>query len=307
MNSKATYTLVGIFVLVLGAALIGGILWLGSGQAGKDYDSYVVYMSESVSGLSKDAAVKYRGVNVGHVRSITLDPDNPQRVRLLLGIREGTPIKTDTVATLETQGLTGLANINLTGGSRDAPPLKAAPGQRYPVIKSRPSLLGRLDRTLSKLLENLTETSNRMNDLLGSDNRKLVATSLKNLNVITTTLAAQSKTLTRSLADFAGTMRNARTASRQLPDLLSDISNAANSLQTMASSVATASTSVRKAVDATSNNVGQIAADTIPQAHALLDELRQTSENVRQLTEELKRDPSMLLYGAPSAPPGPGE
>ena len=115
MDSKVNYTLVGLFVLVLGTALVAVGLWLGATRSEKDYVSYVAYVSESVSGLNTKAAVKYRGVDVGLVRDIALDRDNPERVRLLFDIVRGTPVKQDTVAVLATQGITGLAYIDGRG------------------------------------------------------------------------------------------------------------------------------------------------------------------------------------------------
>ena len=103
MESKVNYTLVGLFVLVLGSALIGALVWLTAGRTAKVYDTYAAYMTESVSGLNLKAKVKYRGVDVGEVREIALDHDNPERVRLLLDIQRGTPVKVDTVAILATQ------------------------------------------------------------------------------------------------------------------------------------------------------------------------------------------------------------
>ena len=152
MEPKVNYLVVGLFVAVLGATILAGILWLGKTDYRGAYERYEAYMRESVAGLSVDSTVKYRGVDVGRVREIALNPDNPEEVRLTLDISRGTPIKTDTIAVLETQGLTGLATINLTGGSREAPPLQALEGQAYPVIKTGPSLMFRLDDAISRLL-----------------------------------------------------------------------------------------------------------------------------------------------------------
>ena len=81
MEERVNYFLVGLFTLVLGAALVGGVLWLGSGKSQrKSYDVYLVDMTESVSGLSLDSAVKYRGVEVGRVRRIELVPDDGEVV-----------------------------------------------------------------------------------------------------------------------------------------------------------------------------------------------------------------------------------
>jgi phospholipid/cholesterol/gamma-HCH transport system substrate-binding protein len=181
MNGKVNYIAVGLFVILLTVALIAGVLWLGAGGSRKEDVPYVVYMNESVSGLSKDAPVNYRGVNVGRVKAIKLDPNDPRRVRILLLVRPGTPIKEDTVATLELQGLTGIANINLTGGSPDSPLLKPQPGQRYPVIKSKTSLLGRLDQSITTLLNNLIESSNKLNQVLGPNNQRALGQTLNHM------------------------------------------------------------------------------------------------------------------------------
>ena len=112
------YSVVGAFVLILGALLIAGVLWLASGGAlQKSYNQYLAIADESVAGLNLNAPVKYNGVDVGKVRKIWLDPVNPQRVILLFAIERGTPIKEDTIAVLKTQGLTGIAYVELSGGA----------------------------------------------------------------------------------------------------------------------------------------------------------------------------------------------
>ncbi len=106
METKVSYAIVGAFVLVLSVAIAGGVLWISSGRvARKDYDTYLAYFTESVSGLNRQAPVKYKGVEVGSVREIGLDPTDPQRVQLVLAIERGVPIKQDTVAVLSVQGL----------------------------------------------------------------------------------------------------------------------------------------------------------------------------------------------------------
>lgn len=307
MNAKVTYISVGIFVLVFTTALIGGVLWLGSGNAGKSYSDYLVYMTQSVSGLSKDSSVKYRGVAVGRVRDIQLDPNDPQRVRLLLEIEQGTPIKTDTVATLETQGLTGLAAVNLTGGSRGAPMLQAKAGQRYPVIPSKPSLWGSLPETVPALVNKLSQASDAFSRLLSRKNRQAVAGILADLHTTSRTLAEHSKSMARALDDFSATLRNTRKASRQLPALLRQLQQSAAALDRMAQSLGHAGNSVTQAVTAGRKNLRRFSNQVVPQTQALVSELQQTAANLRQLSEELKRDPSILLYGAPAPAPGPGE
>jgi len=157
METKVNYVAVGVFVLILGAALVTGGLWLASGGAfQKQYDLYRAIEDESVAGLNLNAPVKYNGVDVGKVRDIQLDPANPDRVLLLFAIEHGTPIKEDTVAVLKTQGLTGIAYVELSGGGRDSPLLRPAAQGEYPVIRTKPSLAARLENVLTSVLRSST-------------------------------------------------------------------------------------------------------------------------------------------------------
>ena len=126
METKVSYAQVGGFVVILGTLLVAVILWLASGGAfQKAYDLYLAISEESVAGLNLNAPVKYNGVDVGRVRQIRLDPANPEQVNLLFAIERGTPIRQDTVAVLKTQGLTGIAYVELSGRGRQIVLLQA--------------------------------------------------------------------------------------------------------------------------------------------------------------------------------------
>ena len=124
-----------------------------------------------MAGLNLNAPVKYNGVDVGKVREIGLDPGNPERVNLLFAIERGTPIKVDTIAVLKTQGLTGIAYVEFSGGAPGAPPLRIIAGNKYPVIRTKPSLSARLENMLTKVLAKLDSTSNNINAVLSEENR----------------------------------------------------------------------------------------------------------------------------------------
>lgn len=308
MTTNTTqYTLVGLFVIGLGAALIAGVLWLGSGEVGREYQLYHVYMTDSVAGLSRDGAVKYRGVDVGRVRNIRLAPGNPELVQLLLEVEVGTPVMDDTIATLETQGLTGLAYVNLLGGSRSAAPLTKKPDQKYPVIPSRPSVWGRLDRSLGELVDNLIEASKLLKTLLSDENQQLLVTTLRNLSQVTQTMASRSDTVGEALDDLAGTLHNARNASEGLPDLVAQLQRSAASLEAMANEIAAAGSELRQTVRTRGEELGRFTGSALPDAAVMTQELRRAAENFRRLSESLQRDPSILLRGTSAPPPGPGE
>lgn len=314
MTPKSSYVLVGLFVLLLGVALIGGILWLSTGGPPKDFDFYLVYMTESVSGLSIDAPVKYKGVNVGRVRDIRLNPVNPEEVRLLLVVQEGTPINADTRATLEVQGLTGVAHVNLSGGGPDSAPLLKERDEPYPVIDTNPSLLSRLDDSVSQLLDNLIDSSARLNELLSEDNRDAVHATLENIGQMTANFAAQSERLDTLVDKVERTLENTYSATERLPRLVEQIEASAAAFETMSNTLNETGVALRGAGDelqqtisATGQDLRGFTADSLPEASALVAELRVAARNLRRMSERLQSDPSMILFGPPKPEAGPGE
>ncbi len=305
MESKVNFAVVGAFVLILGALLIGGVLWLSSGKSyRKAYDTYLIYMSESVSGLSLDAPVRYRGVQVGGVRRIELAPGNAELVQLTLDIEHGTPVKRDTVATLRVQGLTGIAHVELSGDSRDAPPLKPGPGEKYPVIPTGPSLMLRLDTAVTALFTNLNRSSESVNALLDEENRVALRRTLANLERLSGTLAAQTGAIDAGLNHASRAMENTARltalASAELPQLLQRIQRSADTFDRMSNETARAGSSAASAIES-------VRAEALPEARQAIAELRELTASLRRFSDTLERNPGMLLQGRPNLPPGPGE
>jgi len=307
MTGKPNYVLVGLFILVLTLTLIAGVLWLGSGGAGRTYDEYLVYMQESVSGLSRDNAVKYHGVVVGRVHSISLDPKRAGEVRLLLQIDAGTPIRQDTVATLEAQGLTGLAYINLTGGSADSPALQTGPGEQHPVITSRPSAWGRLDHAVEELATRMISVSERFELLLSDENLSHIGRSFAQLDELSSALAARSGAMSDAIDDLTITMHSARDSSAELSGLITQLRNTANALERMADEIRDTGVTVRQVVEARDRDLQRFTGEALPEAAAMINEARRAAQNLRRFSEQLERDPGMILRGRAARMPGPGE
>jgi len=301
MEEKVNFALVGVFVLALGAALIAGVLWLSSGGAyRRTYDTYQTYMNESVSGLSRDAPVRYRGVEVGRVRRMSLAPAHMEQVQLTLDIERGTPVKQDTVAVLRVQGLTGIAYVELSGGSSDSPDLEARPGDAYPVIRSGPSLMVRLDSAVSALLTNANRTSVSMNALMDEDNRREFKLILAELQLLAKTLAARSAAIDSAIANTARTMDNTARLSADLPRLVERIQQSADRFDRMSSDVAQAGTGARA-------DLREAAGEVVPEVRLLASELREVTGSLRRFSEQLEQNPSTLLFGRPAPKRGPGE
>lgn len=320
MEPKVNYTLVGLFVFVLGTASIAAVLWLSRADYRGVYDRYYVYMKESVSGLSADASVKYHGVDVGRVKEIVLNPKNPEEVRLALDLVRGTPIKENTVAVLETQGLTGLTTVNLMGGTRDSPLLTVKPGEHYPVIQTRPSFYFRLDSAISRILsdQSLPVLLNNLNNL-ASDARGLVdAQSRADLKRLLGNLAKITQTLATHHEELADAIAKARTAldhfavlglrmGDQLPEVINDAKGSIRSFQDMTQNIARASASIQATLDGNRGDLEQFTGQTLAETGLLVAELRQLTATLQRLAQELEREPNLLVFGRPHTPLGPGE
>ena len=304
MEEKVNFALVGIFVLALSAALIAGVLWFSGGKSYRTtYDTYQIYMTESVSGLNINAPVRYNGVEVGRVQKIALAPDNIEQVQLTLGIERGTPIKEDTRAVLQTHGLTGLTFVELSGGSRDAATLQIRQNEKFPVIKTGPSLMSRLYTSVSTLLINLNRTSENLNALLDEDNRRAIKHTLANIEVLSHTLAVRSNSIDSSLSNAAHTLDNTARFSDELPQLAKRIQKSADAFDRMTTELGRASISTRATMDSSQ----KFTSETLPEVQQLVEELEELSRSLRRVSGELEQNPSVLLRGKSPAKRGPGE
>jgi len=322
METKVNLSLVGAFFIVLTVAMISGGLWLSSGMYNrKAYDVYETYMTESVSGLNLNSTVRYRGVEVGYVRQIMLAPGNVEQVRVRLDIERGTPVKVDTVAVLQTQGLTGISYVELRGGRKDSPVLRAEPGQGVPVIASGPSLIDRLETAAPLLMANLSRAVDNLNSVLDESNRKALRSTLADLALLTQTLARRASTIDATLAGAARTMDGTARAGAQLPQLVQRFERAADALERMATDVSDASDSARStldrargtldsarsALDGSRGDVAQFTATALPETRELVAELRGLTATMRRVVDEVERNPGVLVQGRAPAKRGPGE
>ncbi len=280
METKVNFSIVGAFVIVLGAALIAGALWLASGGAWqKEYDTFWAIENESVAGLNLNAPVKYNGVDIGKVSRIDLDRANPERVILSFAIERGAPVKEDTIAVLKTQGLTGITYVELSGGALNSPPLRAVAPNRYPVIQTKPSLSARLENVLTSVLGKLDSTSNNINAVLSPENQSA----------------------------FKNILGNTAQATAKLGPLIDRVGRSADSIGKMGTDLSNAGASASKAADGLGAGVKRLGSETLPEIEHLLGELGSLSNSLKRLSDQTTRDPSGLIFGRTPVPSGPGE
>ncbi len=312
----------GAFVLLLSAILIVAVLWLASGGSlHKKVDLYVAMIEESVAGLNINAPVKYHGVDVGKVQNIRLDPANPERVQILLALKRGTPIKVDTVAVLKTQGLTGIAYVELDGGTKNSAPLVATGQNKYPIIQTKPSLSTRLENVLTSVLAKLDNTSSQIDSLLSEENQQAFKSALADIALVSKTIATRKTEIDAGIVNAARAADNTARATQKLNPIIdkieplvdelnntiAQINRSATAIENAGNAAAIASTSAGKTVESVGTNIENYTAETLPDVQRLLGELNALSISLKRLVEQTERDPASLLRGRSSVPDGPGE
>jgi phospholipid/cholesterol/gamma-HCH transport system substrate-binding protein len=285
MDTKAHYTIVGLMVVILGSAIIAAVVWLSVGWDRPVYHTFLVYMDQSVSGLSVEAPVRYNGVTVGYVQSMRLNPKNAQEVVVTLQINEGTPVTTSTIATLTAQGITGIAYIDLSAKTPNAPLMKIHDDPPYPVIPSEPSLMVQLSSLVKDASVQFQGVSTSVQRVLDAENAANIRQILINLNTITQNLAANQMQLNNIVQSATQVFNNTAVASQQFPELLKNLNQSVISLNQAA---------------------GMARAGMVP-ALSLLSHLDTISGNIEVFSEELKENPAIIVRGKAEGPLGPGE
>ncbi|HCX3598659.1 TPA: MCE family protein [Legionella pneumophila] len=307
MESKTNYTIVGLIVLILTAGLLSAGLWLSVGFNQKEYTSYTVYLKESVSGLSVESPVKFNGVQVGYVKEIKLNKNDPRQVELLLNIEKSTPITTSTSATLISQGITGVTYVGLSAGSSELTPLRKMPGEPYPVIPSKPSLLNQLDAVLKEVAENVGAVSEKAQLIFNEENADNVRKSLANIERITEIIADKGQTIDSSLNNLDVFVANMAKTSKQFPQLIKDLKTGVSKFKSLADNMSAAGKDVSKTMIAGKNTIDQISQQAIPPAVILLRRLNAISANLEKVSNEMRQNPSVIIRGTKAPKLGPGE
>lgn len=244
METKANFVLIGA-VTVLGVlGLLGLLVWFAKVEIDRQYAWYEV-LFDNVSGLGMAGDVQYNGLSVGQVIGLGLDADDPGLVRVRIEVAAGTPIKTDTTAQLNSQGVTGVAYVSLSGGSADAPLLLESDGAGdIPEIPSERSVIQALTEDAPDLVAEAVEAIREIRNFLGPENQQSVATTLRNLE-------SASGNLETALSDFSD-------ISRTVSDGTAEISKFTGRLDDIGTTVQTSLIKINETLDVAKLAIAQI-------------------------------------------------
>jgi phospholipid/cholesterol/gamma-HCH transport system substrate-binding protein len=308
METRASYVLVGGFVLALIAATFAFVIFLARFNLESGTDTYMVNFTGSVSGLEVGSKVRLRGVPIGSVGTIRISHRDISKIRVLLDIDHGTPIKEDMVASLALEGITGVASVSITGGTQDAPRLRKKDGEDYPEIPSRPSTLEKVLEDLPLILERVGTISDRLVAILSEENRASVAETLENVRKLTSTLAARTDTIDAMLTDAnetaAAFRRTAATVekavdniNRRIDPLGDQAQHGIADLRRASESFVQVADKLDKLVEENRRPISDFSSTGLYELSQFLVEARSLVSNLNELTLQIQRDPAKFFFG----------
>ena len=281
METRASYLLVGGFVLILVFGLVGFVIWLAKFQFDATFHRYEVRVDGSVTGLTVGSPVRHSGVRTGEVIEIKLDYDNPGQVIITIEVEAATPIRSDTLASLETTGITGGKYVLLSGGSPDKPALKPTPETPRPVIASRPSTLDQVLEGAPELVEAVNLLLAQANALLNPDNRARIGATLDNIATFTDVLASRADQIAVLIDDAAGVMANMRDASASLNELTTNLTEDSQRLSGEA-------TRALGAIESAAGSVKTTVGSAAQEVEGMVEEFRNTAQAMQGVADEAR-------------------
>ncbi len=303
MYSRVNYAIVGLFVVLFGAGLVAFTFWLAKYGMHNEYTLYKLEMKESVSGLSKDSTVRLRGVDVGHVSEIRINPNNIEQIEVLVKIDSNVPIKEDMKAHTEMLGITGLLAIEIDGGSNKAKLLTAKDGE-IPVIKTEPSWFSKTSKDLGNMAEDLEKVLGKTSTLLSEKNIENFSKILENIEKITTRGEALEKKAMESLSEFDQRMKEYNASIARITQDFSSIKNATvpaiDKIYQASRNFNHLTRKVEKSLDRGDYDMRTI-------LDPMMVEINMLSEQVNDIANEFKESPSDIFFKSRKQRLGPGE
>ncbi|MDI3468338.1 MAG: hypothetical protein OJF62_000401 [Pseudolabrys sp.] len=296
METKANYTLIGLFTVAVIVVAFGFIYWFQHVGGGGERAVYRVMFHSPVSGLRTGSAVLFNGIQVGVVTGLTLEPDNPNEVSTLISIDKSVKLRPDTRVGVEFQGLTGIAAVALAGGSPGEPPL-VGNAKNPPTLSASPA-------STQDVTQGAREVLARIDDFI-EENRAAFRSTLNNIDTFTGALAQNSKRIDAILAGLqnltggengkGGDLNDAAHSIRELADKLNG--STADKLDATLDSIHTLADNLDKRTDSITKNINELTTTGTRQINAVSKDLQRTLSTVDRTVNNIDKNPSRLLFG----------
>lgn len=303
MYSRVNYTIVGIFVLIFGTGMVWFAFWLAKYDLQQEFDTYRLEMKESVAGLSIDSDVQLRGVEIGRVSKIQINPKNIETIEVFVEIKRGIPIKEDMVASTQMFGVTGLLSIEISGGTNAAKTL--VPTQEYiPLIKTRPSFLTKLTGDINGVGSKIEDLLLKSQKLLSDQNIETMGNILDNTEKVTARAEELEDKVIIALEELNMTLKEFRISMAQVTKDFSAMKEVTvptiDKLMETSRNFNRVTLKVEKSIERGDYNLKKIFEPMLVDIDILLAQLNDMSRSI-------ENNPSDLLFKSRKSMKGPGE
>jgi phospholipid/cholesterol/gamma-HCH transport system substrate-binding protein len=295
MENQSHSLVAGLFVVLLTVAVIAGALWLGPPKGPKLLPIDLV-TRHSVSGLKADAPVEFRGVDIGHVESITFDPRQRGQIRVRVAVDPTTPLTQSTYAKLSSQGITGVAFIQLDDavGTTSAP--LAISSTKVPQLELQASFLERAEDDMRDLVVKVNRVAGRLDELLGEQNQKRLMALVDTFQRTVDRYGTLARDLEPTVKAAPALVQRAQGTVESVKRLTDDVDQKLAVLDALATTA--------KELTAATDDLHQ---NTLPRVNAVLDDVAVDARELKSALHHVDERPQSLIFGLQPPPPGPGE
>ena len=315
METRASYVAVGTFAILL---FVGGLvfaIWFGGVQIDQETKPYRIEFQGAVDGLSTGSPVRYRGVPVGTVSDIRIDPENVELIRVDVDVDSEVPIKKDMYAVLQAQGLTGIGFIQIEGGTDAAEERVPTDEEPIPRIPARSSALSKVFETAPEIADRLLVVIARVEQFLSEENEQHFQQIIADFASVSGAVANRSGDIEAVISGASASIEDLRKAAAEVSPLLQEASATLATIRGTAvgldSEVAELSRALSNAGDSIAGTAGQLEAMVAEARPGMKDfsntglyeltqflvEARFLVANIDRLTRQIDRDPSQFLFG----------
>jgi phospholipid/cholesterol/gamma-HCH transport system substrate-binding protein len=300
VDRDTNYVVVGAFVLLVIGIAVSFVYWYTDQKDKRTYQRYEIYYDGTVSGLTAGSQVRYLGVDVGKVARIMLEPGQRKRVEVIADIDAAAPIDSRTLALLSLQGVTGLLFIDLEEDSKSTATGPLPRGQHYPVIRSAPSDLDVLLRSLPALANHAIDLVDHMDQVFSDENVRAFKETLQNARLASERSPALLREIGAMVADIRRAAQNVDSAAADLravtndaaPDLKATLAN----IHHISEDLAKTSEHLDDFISKNEPELSRFTGQGLPELERLLRESRAAVRDIRDLSRSLKQNPAELLY-----------
>ena len=311
MENRSHALMTGIFTIALLVATVLAGIWFNRDRV--ERVPYQIATIQSIPGLNPQAAVRYRGLEVGKVDDISFDTTTAGQILIRLSVDPEAPVTRSTFATLGYQGVTGIAFIQLDD-EKTGSPLMASNDKQLARIPLRPGFLDQLEKRGTKILAKAEEITERLDTMLSPDNQKIILGAFEKVGKTADVWAELPKQLEPTLARLPALASKAEQSlasfnelSGSATEMTRSFTKLSNDLQAPDGAIARLNTTVDRVGGSLEAVTADLELQTLPHLVSMADEAKTSLRAVRRTANSLTDRPQSLLFGAPNGTPGPGE